>query len=175
MTNYSYTESMATERPSDSLPTSISNSPRDATVAFGGLLRDYRERMNLSQRTLAGIVDVDDSTIARIEAGTQKPPRDISFYERLRQVPELTEPEIAALLKTDDAPRWLVGDRDADNKRSNTTLRSTMAVEGGVQINLLVHANPDEFTEDELEAMKEILRIDLELCLGDFLRHRDRL
>lgn len=85
-----------------------------AALSFGLRLRALRERGGHSQREYARYLHVDDSTIARIELGTRKPPRDVAFYERLRDIPDLTDEDIVGLLRTSDAPRWLIKDSAAE-------------------------------------------------------------
>src|SRR5437667_227400 len=86
--------------------------PKTSAQRFGAVFRAYRVKLGLSQRRMAALLEVAESTVARIEAGTRKPPRQHSFYERLRAVPGLSEADVAALLSTGAAPRWFDNDVD---------------------------------------------------------------
>ena len=80
----------------------------DGTIPKAGeLLKEFRTRLGLSQRKLAGKSGVDESTIARIEIGASKLLNKISFFEGLRSIDGLNESEISNLLFTPGAPRWL--------------------------------------------------------------------
>ncbi len=145
-----------------------------AARRFGQLLKDYRKNLGLSQRSLAAFLEVDESTIARMEAGTRKPPRSVGFYEKLRQVPGLTEEEIQTLLQTSDAPRWLVPERGAAEETEQAGIRSRVAsVEGGPKIRLIYEPDPTgiKLTDEELEVLKEIVAEDVEL----FLKRKKRM
>ncbi len=150
------------------------------TRGFGQLLKEYRERIGLSQRKLASILGVDESTIARVEVGTRKPPREPEFYERLREIPGITEHEIAALLQTDKlattlAEGLLRGGWQPKNPNNTDEMdrRSTLAQGPGLQVNMEVQADPG-LNDKELETLKEVTRGIVEMVLKDFVRIRQK-
>ncbi len=135
----------------------------DHKPTFGELFRDLRTRGKLSQRKVAGVLGLAESTIARIEAGTRKPPRDASFYEGLRNIPGFTEPEIAALLRTGNAPRWLIGNSaDQDIPR--------IILEAPQGIRLFVYDDKNVLKPEEMNIIKE----DLNLLVNDLFQRRIR-
>ena len=146
---------------------------QSTALAFGLLFKSYREELGHSQRKLARLLDVDESTIARIETGTRKPPRKVEFYERLRKVPGLTEAKIASLLETDDAPRWLVAQRDTVAKE-DTAVRSAIASGSGVRVSIVLQANNSELalTDKELDTLKNLVKEDVEQVLANFFERR---
>lgn len=82
----------------------------EAAQNFGGLLRFYRERTGISQRTFSGSYPepFDESTIARVEQGIRLPPHDNQFYDRLPEILQLSPVEHARILLTGNPPRWMV-------------------------------------------------------------------
>lgn len=132
---------------------------------FGQLLKRYREGLRLTQRVVADLLGVDTSTIARVESGTRKPPRDAAFYERLRDVPGLDEQHVQALLATPDAPRLVVPDEQEDTGPARPLPRVEIASVGGVQIALELRGDTSEFTEDELERVLRSARETTEVLL----------
>lgn len=153
------------------------------TLAFGHLLRTYRERLGLSKRQLARMLGKSVSTIARIEDGTMKPPRDAEFYQRLREVPGLTNEEVDELLQTDAVPPIFIAPGEAPEPYSHKiTYGHNQATSVDVRvggllltISLEASANPAIFTEAEVRAAMEIAKADVEWCIQDWLRRKTRL
>ncbi len=146
----------------------------DAGATFGRLLRRQRERVGLSQRALAAQLGVAESTIARIEAGTRKPPRENSFYDRLREVREFTESDVEALLNSGDAPRWRYNDSSANGAGEGNDPIADVASTQGLHVEFRLHPTAElEFTEDDLDRVREILRQEMEMCLNDLVKRRE--
>jgi len=146
---------------SDALPTGIS---------FGLKLRALRKRLKLSQRQVAAHTVVDESTIARIESGTRKPPRDVAFYDRLREIPGLTEDDYNDLIGTDNAPRWL--DHNPKAALATQAARTALVSVGGLHVASQVYADPDVASETDLGVVAKILQAYQPLMLEEFLAHR---
>jgi transcriptional regulator with XRE-family HTH domain len=77
-----------------------------ASSLFGKLLREFRERAELSQPTLAAYLNVSSSTISRLEAGRKKPPEDSAFYEQLGAVTGFTKADVTLLLEAAESSRF---------------------------------------------------------------------
>lgn len=137
---------------------------------FGQLLRGYRERAGLSQRRLASVLRVDESTIARIEAGTRKPFRDISLYQHFLEVPGFNREEVKNLLSAEDALGKIMDLLFGEKKRPTPV--PTRVDKGGVHIDFSVDGTRAHLNSEEERAVSEILKQYLYLCLSDFLRHR---
>lgn len=132
--------------------------------AFGQLLRRYREREELSQRQLASILAVDGSTIAKIEAGTRKPPHTHTFYERLREVPGFSIDDVKNLLRTYDAPAWL------DDEKAIPTAVASVA---GLHVEVRLHADTSGLSDEEVQSVKQVIQADVEACLQDYFRLKE--
>jgi len=149
--------------------------------AFGRKLGDFRIRKGLSKRKMARIVDKNVGTYARIEDGTMKPPRDAEFYHRLKDV--LTDAEIDELLHTGGAPPVAIvtqgtpeGDAYKISYRNNQETSVDVHV-GGMRmtVTLDASANPAIFSEEEVRAAMEAVKVDVEWCLRDLFRRQARL
>lgn len=79
---------------------------------WGEALKELRQKGRASQRKFGSLFGMDESTIARLESNSRKPVRKIPFYERLAGISWINEPDVAKLLLTQDAPRWLEPDKD---------------------------------------------------------------
>lgn len=84
--------------------------------SFAEVFRQYRGKM--SRRTFSGILGINEHTVTSLEIGTRNPPRKIGFYERMLNVPDLTQEQIAELVKTQDGPRWLEPDNPWEAKKA---------------------------------------------------------
>jgi len=140
---------------------------------FGELFRSYRDRESLSQRKAARILGVDESTVAKLEAGTRKPPRDVIFYERLRDLPGVTEAEIAALLKTHNAPKWLVAERGRED--IVPAPKFSVAKVGNISAIINLEAPANIFPAEDLDDIREIVRRTVTLTLRNVLRQRGQI
>jgi transcriptional regulator with XRE-family HTH domain len=148
-----------------------SQEQKDATaVLFGQLLRDFRQRVNLSQRRLAALLGVDESTVARIEVGARKPPRNLEFYEKLRTVPGITEAEVAALLNTDNAPRWLKHGQPQPTSQPDGNFARVSV--GGFHVDIRVSADEGIAHEGEVDHLQATLVPLNESFLREFLHLR---
>lgn len=125
-----------------------------STLRFGKLLQAFRKRVGLSQPKLAAYLQVDDSTINRIEAGTRKPPRDPRFYERLKEIPGFTETDIAQLMGTEDAPPWLAVIRHGTTPEP-ISAHPRQIIKEGYRVTITVDVDPTGHSEDEIEQLKE--------------------
>lgn len=65
---------------------------------FGSLLRQYRNRAGQTQEELARSLELDASTISRLESGERSPPRDPQVYRRLQEVLGLSDEELEILM-----------------------------------------------------------------------------
>jgi transcriptional regulator with XRE-family HTH domain len=64
---------------------------------FGILLRETRKREGLSQTQLAGYLGTSKSKVSKLESGSNKPPADPAFYDRLEKIRGFTVVDIARL------------------------------------------------------------------------------
>jgi transcriptional regulator with XRE-family HTH domain len=142
---------------------------------FGQAFKAFRTRERLTQRQCARILKVDESTIARLEAGTRRPPREVNFYERLRELPGITVSDIAALLSTDDAPQWLVAERDSHDGRRDRLPMPVVASVPGVRVPFHLEVEPGLLEDErELNRLQEVIKQDIESCLEDYLRLKEK-
>lgn len=119
---------------------------------YGEVLRQLRTKGDASQAQFARLAKVDDSTITKLEVGTRKPVRWISFYERLREIPWLSEPDVTSLLDTSDAPRWLSEEEDKlAPKRFGVLLKSHREKAGLSQSTLASQFKIDDSTITKIE------------------------
>ncbi len=135
------------------------------TALFGSQLRSLRRKHDLSQRTLAASIGIPQSNLSMIERGKRHPPRLVSFYEHLRQVPGVEESEVVALRRAQDAPVWLINDQNLEAAQ-----RTAVVSEPDVDIELRIHVDPAEFYPDELDALQQVVITDVRLALSSFLR-----
>jgi transcriptional regulator with XRE-family HTH domain len=125
-----------------------------STLRFGKLLQAIRKRVGLSQSKLAAYLNIDDSTITRMEAGTRKPPRDPGFFDKLRQVPGFTETDIAQLLGTEDSPRWLAQIRHGTTPEP-ISAHPRQIIKEGYRVTITVDVDSSGHSEDEIKQLKE--------------------
>jgi transcriptional regulator with XRE-family HTH domain len=109
---------------------------------FGGLLKGFRERRNVSQSKLAEKAAFDHSYVSRLESGARMPTRDA--VDRLGEAMGLTQVELDALLA---AAGFL--------PRDVTSLLSNEPVIGEVLDLLMDEAVPSEYRE----SMRQVLRL----------------
>jgi transcriptional regulator with XRE-family HTH domain len=109
---------------------------------FGGLLKGFRERRNVSQSKLAERAAFDHSYVSRLESGARMPTRDA--VDRLGIAMGLTQIELDALLA---AAGFL--------PRDVTSLLSNEPVIGEVLDLLQDEAVPSEYRE----SMRQVLRL----------------
>lgn len=109
---------------------------------FGGLLKGFRERRNVSQSKLAERAAFDHSYVSRLESGARMPTRDA--VDRLGEAMGLTQVELDALLA---AAGFL--------PRDVTSLLSNEPVIGEVLDLLQDEAVPSEYRE----SMRQVLRL----------------
>jgi transcriptional regulator with XRE-family HTH domain len=109
---------------------------------FGGLLKGFRERRNVSQSKLAERAAFDHSYVSRLESGARMPTRDA--VDRLGEAMGLTQIELDALLA---AAGFL--------PRDVTSLLSNEPVIGEVLDLLQDEAVPSEYRE----SMRQVLRL----------------
>jgi transcriptional regulator with XRE-family HTH domain len=114
----------------------------DAAAEFGGLLKGFRERRNVSQSKLAERAAFDHSYVSRLESGARMPTRDA--VDRLGTALGLTQIELDALLA---AAGFL--------PRDVTSLLSNEPVIGEVLDLLQDEAVPSEYRE----SMRQVLRL----------------
>jgi len=156
------------------VPPTVTPPATAAAQRFGALLRSYRERLNLTQREMAELIGTDYSTLSKWEHGKRKPPRGTAFYRSLRNA-GLSEAEIADLLRTDDAPPWLVPDREVaevveDRKQPFGDPIAVSA--GGFHVRLEAFADPDVAQSGEAEVLEQLIRAQVTLTIHEFLRKK---
>jgi transcriptional regulator with XRE-family HTH domain len=141
-----------------------------SATRFGKLLRDLRKRENYSQIKLAALLGVDDSTINKLEVGSRRPPREPKFYERLREVPGLSEADIALLLQAAEyAPAWL----SEIKKDQGTELSVPELVEViGIKVNFTIEADSSDLSEKDIKNLGGMIKNDVELLLEHYYRHK---
>jgi transcriptional regulator with XRE-family HTH domain len=136
---------------------------------FGKLLRDYRRRENLSQIKLGSYLNVDDSTINKLEAGSRKPPRDPEFYGRLREVPGFTESDITLLLQAAEyAPEWLPAFNKGQGIRTAPSYQQSIS-KLGVTVNFNIEAATTNLTDEDVEELKALFAKDVQSFLEHFM------
>jgi transcriptional regulator with XRE-family HTH domain len=142
---------------------------------FGKLLRDFRKREGYSQIKLAAWLEVDDSTVNKLEAGSRRPPRDPKFYERLREVPGFTESDITLLLQAAEyAPAWLSEFNQGQGVRRETPQQQSIE-ELGVRFILTVEAETRNLTDEDVEELKTLAEKELKSFLHHYmLRKHER-
>jgi transcriptional regulator with XRE-family HTH domain len=138
---------------------------------FATLFRSFRIREGLSQRKVASVLEVDESTIARLEAGTRKPPRDPEFYARLRDIPGFTDEDVVDLLHTEDTPRWVIALQDRSNPKPPVTSEPQEVAVAGVKAKFTLEADESRFSPDKIEYIGDMIRRDIDLCIRDFINH----
>lgn len=151
--------------------------PRSNVAAprrFGQLLKKYREDLGLTQRTVADLLGVDTSTIARVESGARKPPRDAAFYHYLHDIPGLDDEHIQALLATEDAPELVVRDRSGSDAPPKPLPRVRIASAGGVQIALEMRGDLGKFAEEDLDRVLRSAKETTEVLLTRLGRRPSR-
>lgn len=116
-----------------------------ATTEFGGLLKEYRERKNVSQSKLAERADFDHSYVSRLESGARMPTREA--VDRLGGALPLDRFELDALLA---AAGFLPKDV--------TSLLSSEPVIGEVLDLLQDEAVPSEYRENMREQLRLLAR-----------------
>lgn len=133
---------------------------------FGQQFKALRTREGLSQRRIAALLGVHDTTIARIEAGARKPPRNLSFYERLLTVPGFTKEDIVNdLFRTRNGPRWF---DQAESENNENTIVSA----GGFEYQVRLRTAPTGLPPEKIEQVGQLVKTEIELCLRDFTRRR---
>ncbi|MEA2512039.1 MAG: hypothetical protein QOF33_4040 [Thermomicrobiales bacterium] len=114
----------------------------EAAAEFGGLLKGFRERRNVSQSKLAERAAFDHSYVSRLESGARMPTRDA--VDRLGMALGLTQIELDAMLAS---AGFL--------PRDVTSLLSNEPVIGEVLDLLQDEAVPSEYRE----SMRQVLRL----------------
>lgn len=143
------------------------------TCRFGELLKQYREELGLTQRTLAMFLGVDASTIARVEAGTRLPPKDVGFYHGLRDVPGLDESHVRALMSTVDAPRLVTPD-NAPLSPTDPLPRVAVVDREGIRMTLQLAGDREVYSSEDLDKLQRSMEDVLRAGLAAFLRPRSR-
>lgn len=68
------------------------NRSADDPNKYGQELRNFRQKLGLSQDGLAKILKMTEREVLEIENGLRPPPRKRSFYKRLLNIPGYKEP-----------------------------------------------------------------------------------
>lgn len=90
--------------------------PASTSTQFGNLLREFRQRVGLSQLQLADYLAISKSNVSKLETGVSYPPQDPQFYDRLRAVPGFSDTDIMLLREA------------AEVDKSTEVVRSSLAV-----------------------------------------------
>lgn len=148
------------------------NLPHNPRVSgtFGRVLREWRHRVGVTQSDVAGHLEVDISTVARVESGKRRPPRQARFYDLLPSLPGITDADIARLLKAPDAPRLLTEIAQRPGIDASPVPEPTIASAGGLDLKVEVVSNSTNLTESQLERLRDIVKTDVEVCVLDCLR-----
>lgn len=132
-------------------------------ILFGEILRGYRQRVNLSQEKFAQLLGVASSTLSRIEGGGRRAPRAVSFYERLRSIPGITEDDVHTLLSSHDSPYWFIADIESQEEQPEAQLVITY---GGYRVNLKIVGSMLGETGDHLQdLLSQVVRVSLKIHL----------
>ncbi len=151
------------------------NSQSDVKPRFGQVMLDLRKREKLSQRKLAAILRVDESTIARIEGGTRKPPRDPEFYQRWHSIPGITDGDIGQMLDTEDVPRWMSQLHNDGGIKKPATDPNQAYVSFRVGASLKFEVDASIYSPDETERIRELVKQVAELSLRtEIIKNRNR-
>lgn len=86
----------------------------------------------------------------------------------LSGIPGVTESEIAALLHTDDGPRWLVG--GSDREREKVLPKFSVVREGNIRVVISLEAPASTIHPDDVGDLQEILARTVALSLRDIKR-----
>lgn len=134
---------------------------RETGAKLGGLLRFYRERTGMSQRTFAGMYpeSFDESTIARWEQGNRIPESN-QFYDLLPNILHLSSIEYARLLLTGNPPQWMVPflykTVESDEVFSKPFLTSVRQV-GQTSLRINIHGDLSKITEEKISALQGLI------------------
>lgn len=148
---------------------------REFKDVFGDILDKAKteDGKKLTQREAARVLAIDESTVARVLAGTRRPPRNISFYEGMRNLPGIEETDIAQLMLTKNAPRWLVADESSPRQPEPVTF-GTVARVPGVRAHITVSFDPRQYEFEDGQDIANMLRSTAQLSMRQFLRARQR-
>lgn len=144
---------------------------------FGRVFKQLRIRSGLSQNKVAAILEVDSSTIARLEAGTRKPPRAAGFYDRLKDLPGVLEYDLEMLLNTDQAPRWFA-DRRSEKLSSSKSLGTATDSASVGEVDVIFHLKSASSETAELDFLSKIIKYEISEILRDYIGrkvNRERL
>lgn len=138
------------------------------------MLGRYLYREGLSQRSAARYLEVNESTVARIVFGSRNPPSDDrQFYENLATIPGLNRAEVGELLKARLPVLGLtktelatLEDRYRGRFPPPTKGRlTTITTPQGFEFNLRVINNAAGLSDEDLEVLGDVIRIEAEMVL----------
>lgn len=139
---------------------------RERAKRFGEQLKALRKVSGLTQRQTAAIMGIDDSGLSRIEKGKHYPPRETSFYEGLKNLPNCSEFDIQSLFAT---ATGIFNGNEFIIPRATLPRAVFTPVEG-----MIVHifADPDKIDDTILERVKTEFRWDAQSIVEKTLERR---
>lgn len=136
-------------------------------IAFGRIFRSLREREGYSQRALAAHLQIDETTICRMEMGKNKPPHNMDFYDRLQTIGGWDENDTAFLMGT-SAHRLLFPEREPKRKLAN--IQDDVKVER-ISVHISLTADRNIVPKDEHYEIMEMLKPIVRISLRENLKH----
>ncbi len=130
---------------------------------FGQILESYRKREGFSRRKLAGFLQVDETTLAKIEAGTRKPPRDQVFYELLSKVPNFSEEDVRLILASGRAPQWL-------DSKGQAIARARTVISPGPGMVIPIYADEKAYDPSDIILIEK----EIELVVKEYLARKNQ-
>lgn len=139
-----------------------------AAEQLGAQLLTLRKRLSKSQRQMASYLDIHDSTWARMEMGILKP-RSWDFFERLKQIPGVTESDVQRLRTAADLPPIFEGGA-VQQVHAQTEAH---AAAGGFSATVALAASPMTGADEaEVAQLKSVVEGYLSLLLQNYVRER---
>ena len=123
---------------------------------------------SLTWQQLHTYTGIKRSTWKSLVNGQLPPPRTLDFFERVKQLPGVTEEHIERLLKSSEVPNWtaVVSQhlRTGDEKEH----RIEIIGENGVNVLMAVRMDSKQYSESELSELTGHVRRQIELSVQLF-------
>ncbi len=119
---------------------------------FGETLRSHLDQPDLDRNTLIQNLGLNGpEELEGILDGSVKPPRDLGFYSKLTEhIPDFTQEKMLELLRTEGAPRVLIGQSFRESPEG------------------FRYIDPTTMTDEELEQMAD----EINRCITNLMKHR---
>lgn len=139
--------------------------------SFAHELKAIRNRLGLTQSEFAVLVGLADSTISRLENSVRRPPARSQFWDKLKQVPGMTEEDIlnlrsaAEMSWTGESVGWF---EEVDSQAGAASF-----VEEDLQVSLRVYSVM--LSKQDLENLASWIAEDVKQLLQERERRHNRL